>query len=255
MAVTWAWADDFSGEALVSHWVGGHFNRSEEVTVALGDGLAFTFPQGEAYASAGVVTRDPLVGDFEADVQFEVENPTAGSTFELAAIRVAPPPDTGWPPRVFTDAHRVFNVHGSPPYVSSEFDEDDGWRIGWNFGDRQGRRNEHGDWVADNRDNRYGRPVGGPVVGPASGWLQLARTQGRFWTTHGRVTDADPWVRSGEVETELLAGPVHLRIVAKHWFKRRPEDPVEHAPANRIVIKRFILRTASKGVAHALDRE
>jgi len=231
--------DDFTGPELLPHWVGGHLNGSTEVRLTVCNGLRFEFTEGTQYASAGIVTRDALHGDFVAALHFEVANPGQGCTFELAAVQVPPPELTGLPPAEFSDAHRVYNVHGAPPYVSSEFDENDGWRIGWNWGHRQGARNARGEWVADNTDNRYGKSKFGPVSGAVSGWLQLSRTGGSRWQCHGRLRETDPWNLSGEQSTELLSGPVYLRLVAKHWVKRRLGLQV--APANQIVLLRFTL--------------
>lgn len=231
--------DDFTGPELLPHWVGGHLNGSTEVRLTVGNGLRFEFTEGTQYASAGIVKRDALHGDFVAALQFEVANPGQGCTFELAAVQVPPPELTELPPAEFSDAHRVYNVHGAPPYVSSEFDENDGWRIGWNWGHRQGARNARGEWVADNTDNRYGKSKFGPVSGAVSGWLQLSRTSGSRWQCHGRLRESDPWNLSGEQSTELMSGPVYLRLVAKHWVKRRLGLQV--APANQIVLSRFTL--------------
>ncbi len=234
-----SWQDDFGGTELSGHWVGGHLNRSAEVDLRVRDGLRFEFVQGVEYASAGVVTRVPIQGDFTAELLFEVAAPAQGCTFEIAAIRVAPPPTTGLPPTHFDDAHRVFNVHGSPPYVSSELDENDGWRIGWNWGERQGGPNDKGEWVSDNRDNRYGRDQFGPLSGETKGWLRLSRVGGARWLTSARMHETDDWRPSGEQVTDLLTGPVYLRLVAKHWVKRRAGLTV--APANTIVFRRFAL--------------
>ncbi|WP_326532745.1 hypothetical protein [Pseudorhodoferax sp.] len=245
------WRDAFAGPELDPHWVGGHLNRSAELRLRVEQGLRFAFDAGREYASAGVVLRDPLQGSFRAELHFEVQGPAPGTTFELAAIQVAPPATTGLPPDQFEPAHRVFNVHGAPPYVSSEFDEDDGWRIGWNAGDRQGGWHAQDDWHADNQDNRYGRNVGGPFTGPASGWLSLERLADGSWRSGGRLTDAAEWLPTGQRDHTIAQGPVHLRIVAKHWVKTREQRNV--APANTIVIRDFRLYTEDRGEAHALD--
>ncbi|MBL8484958.1 MAG: hypothetical protein JNJ60_22370 [Rhodocyclaceae bacterium] len=236
------WVDEFVGPALEPRWVGGHLNGSSEVSLLVRNGLHFSFAQGKQYASAGIVTRHALEGDFSAELKFDVSNPGQGCTFELAAILVAPPDTTGLPPTSFSDAHRVFNVHGAPPYISSEFDENDGWRIGWNFGNRQGGRNARGDWVADNSENRYGRSLHGPVAGAAGGRLRLSRTGGTEWQASGRNLQSDEWFPTGRKNSKLLAGPVHLRLVAKHWVKRRAG--LIDAPANRIVLTSFRLVSA-----------
>lgn len=239
MSLKTLWRDDFDGPSLGAAWVGGHLNSSTEVQLAVSNGLRFSFVEGSEYASAGIVTRGAIFGDFEAEVQFEITDPCQGATFELAAILVSPPDSTGLPSTQFSDAHRVFNVHGSPPYVSSELDENDGWRMGWNWGTRQGARNSKGDWVADNTENRYGGPKFGPLSGVTNGWLQLTRKSGSHWKASGRMLETDPWKVCGEQQTDLLSGPVYLRLVAKHWVKRRIGLRV--APASHIVFSRFTL--------------
>lgn len=241
MALVTNWQDDFDGPELSTRWFGGHLNGSAEVSLWIQQGLRWRFTEGREYASAGVVTREPLSGDFEAELRFEVANPAPGTTFELAAIQVSPPPQTELPPVQFSSAHRVFNVHGAPPYVSSEFDEDDGWRIGWNLGSRQGGWNAHGDWQADNADNKYGHDVDGPHGGLTTGWLALARHDGIYWSSRGRRADSGAWRQTGSHQNGLLAGPIHLRIAAKHWVKHAEQMTV--APPNSIVITHFTLRT------------
>lgn len=241
MALTTKWQDDFFGPELNAHWIGGHLNDSVEVSFGIQQGLRWRFSEGKAYASAGVVTSEPLNGDFEAELRFEVANPAPGTTLELAAIQVSPPPKTELPTLLFSPAHRVFDVHGAPPYVSSEFDEDDGWRIGWNLGSRQGGWNQQGSWQADNTDNRYGNDVNGPHAGLTTGWLRLSRQDGTNWTASGRRVDDGPWFSTGRKQTEQMNGPVHLRIAAKHWVKHAEQLTV--APANSIVITHFTLRT------------
>lgn len=241
MTLSTKWQDAFVGPELSTHWIGGHLNKSSEISFGVQQGLRWCFAEGRAYASAGVVTSEPLSGDFEAELRFEVANPAPGTTFELAAIQVSPPPQTEIPPTLISPAHRVFNVHGAPPYVSSEFDEDDGWRIGWNLGSRQGGWNPQGNWQADNTDNKYGDDVEGPHTGFTTGWLRLFREGGVNWTTSGRRADDGPWFHTGSQQIELLDGPVHLRIAAKHWVKHAENLTV--APANCIVITQFTLRT------------
>jgi len=237
------WEDDFKGPELSQYWVGGHFNRSLEVHVEIRDGLRINLDEGVQYASAGVVTKDAINGDFEAELMFDVTHPAQGSTFELAAILVAPPPETFNPSLAISEAHRVFNVHGAPPYVSSEFDESDGWRIGWNWGDKQGAWDKTKEWRADNTDNEYGPSKFGPGKGPTQGWLRLSRKSGTLWQASGRRLATDTWFESGRQSTELLTGPVYLRIVAKHWVKHRLNLTV--APENAVVLTSFKLRAFS----------
>lgn len=238
MGLTLQWRDGFAGPGLDPRWVGGHLNHSPEAALALDQGLRLAFVEGRDYATAGVVLRDPLQGDFQAAVKFSVAQPAPGTTFEIAAIQVAPPAVGGKPPAGREHEFRVFNVHGSPPYASSEADEDDGWRIGWNRGARQGRLNTAGEWQADNRDNRYGTPKLGPITAGTTGWLRLSRV-GQDWFSHGRRDGEPTWQQTGRRALAELAGPVYLRLMAKHWVKTKEQQTV--APANLVVLADFEL--------------
>ncbi|MDO8336161.1 MAG: hypothetical protein Q7T74_05285 [Candidatus Saccharibacteria bacterium] len=231
--------DNFDGPELSLFWTGGHFNRSDEVRMEINKGLIIDFEQGAQYASAGVVSKKAIDGDFEAELKFIVKNPVHGSTFELAAIQVAPPLKTTIPSLIITDAHRVYNVHGSPPYISSEFDECDGWRIGWNYGNKQGGWDANGEWLSDNSDNEYGESKLGPVTGETSGWLKLSRKNGTEWRVSCRKFDTDDWIEVDSQITELLSGPIYLRLVAKHWVKHRIGATI--APANSVLFSDFKL--------------
>lgn len=233
--------DNFDGPELSQFWIGGHFNRSYEVRLEISEGLRISFDEGIQYASAGVVSKQTIDGDFEAELRFIVTNPAHGSTFEMAAIQVAPPLVTSIPPLKLSEANRVFNVHGAPPYISSEFDECDGWRIGWNFGNRQGGWSDTGEWLADNSDNQYGKSQFGPIEGLTSGWLKLSRVNGTLWQVSCRRLDTDDWVEVGSKNTELLSGPIYLRLVAKHWVKHRINATI--APENSVILSKFKLKT------------
>ena len=253
------WVDDFSTPDLQPLWVGGYLNTSRAITISTGSGLEITTDGGEDYASAGVVSRVPVLGDFDARIRFRVSNPTAGTTFELAAITVDPPRESAL-------AHdkadqytlsRAYDVHGVPPYVSSEFDEGDGWRIGWNRSTAQTRSRIVAEdsptssarpdgvvqLVADNHFNRYGKSGGPKPAGAANGWLRLVRT-GNDWSTF-RLDEAGAWIPTGAVKDMNLPTAVFLRLAAKQWPKQG--NP---APANTVVFERFELRAAPAPAAH-----
>lgn len=241
---TMLWQDSFGGAELnAQRWVGGHYNTSAECKIHVDNGLHIAFDEGVEYASAGVLTREPIVGDFEASLRFKVENPALGTTFELAAITVDPPRSSA------LDQHqadsytrsRVYDVHGVPPFVSSEFDEADGWRISWNRSSAQAKQGADGEMTADNHFNRYGRNHGNKPVGPAEGWLRLVR-QGDQWRSFGKASTADAtWFPTGDVVQMNLSGPVFLRLAAKHWVKRR--DGRDRAPSNKVHLHNFELRS------------
>ena len=58
---------------------------------------------------------------------------------------------------------RVYDVHGVPPYVSSEFDENNGWRIGWNRASGQTRPDSAGRLIADNHFSQHEPGVFAPI--------------------------------------------------------------------------------------------
>lgn len=236
------WVDEFSGPLPSEHWVGGHANSSLEAVIGLDAGLHVEFLAGTEYASAGLVTRMPVVGDFDARVSFTVANPIAGTTFELAAISVDPPGQSALEQtkaNSFTRS-RVYDVHGVPPYVSSEYDEDDGWRIGWNRGSAATEPGEDGKPRSDNHFNRYGRSSSPVATRPVEGWLRLVRS-GTHWATY-RLDGQGLWVVTGEVVHMNLPDAVFLRLAAKHWVKR--SEGAIAAPANRVSFHSFELRGA-----------
>jgi hypothetical protein len=240
-AMVLRWKDDFGGTALdESHWTGGHANTSREATIEVDNGLHVRLVEGHEYASAGIVTRDPVLADFDARMRFSVASPGAGTTFELAAITIDPPRQSQLDAALadqFTRS-RVYDVHGAPPYVSSEFDEDDGWRIGWNRGSAQTVADAAGKVVSDNHFNRYGDDSGPKPHGAATGWLRLVR-EGTKWTAFRRDDATGQWLSTGEVLHMNVAGPVYLRLAAKHWVKRRAG--VEVAPSNHVQFHTFEL--------------
>jgi hypothetical protein len=234
-----AYADDFIGPTLGPHWVGGHHNSSREATIEIKMGLHFSFIDGDEYASVGVITREPVTGDFDAWVEFRVASPAQGTTFELAAMTVAPPARSGLDQDTATEDDRslVYGVHGVPPYVSSEYDENDGWRIGWNRSTTAPQRDRHGELASDNQFNQYGRDQGAKPTGESTGWLRLQRS-GTTWTAYRR-DDEDHWSVTGQVHDMNIERPVYLRLAAKHWVKQRKN--LKRAPANEVVFTGFEL--------------
>lgn len=238
------WSDGFGGAVLGRQWVGGHTNASREARIAVADGLHIEFDLGDAYASAGIVTRLPVLGDFDARVRFSVTNPALGTTFELAAITIDPPNQSAFnqdEANHFTRS-RVYDVHGAPPYVSSEFDEADGWRIGWNRASASTELGDGGQPRSDNHFNRYGRSTAPVAARPAEGWLRLVRSA-NHWASY-RLGDDGRWVQTGEVLQMNLSDAVFLRLAAKHWTKSRDGGGRSPAPENRVSFLGFELRSA-----------
>ncbi len=232
------WTDEFFGPSLGSAWVGGHVNLSREGSIRISGGVVIEFAKGNEYSSCGIVTRLALTGDFDARVRFSVQIPSQGSTLELAAISIDPPRESGLDQDLANQysRSRVYDVHGAPPYVSSEFDENDGWRITWNRGSAQTVVGKDGGPISDNHYNRYGRSIDGPAPGPAEGWLRLVR-RGSDWTSYRLDDDNETWRQTGEARCMNLPQAVYLRLAAKHWVKNGLP-----APANQISFRRFELR-------------
>lgn len=234
------WVDRFSGQSLGAHWIAGHLNLSPEVRLWIDEGLHIQLQEGRDYASAGLLSRVPVQGDFSASLRFAVSQPAQGTTFELAALRAAPPAHSHLPPLTEAQTALVFNVHGEPPYVSSEFDENDGWRIGWNWLPPVYAHDAQGRPYASNVNNRYGADQGPKPTGPAQGWLRLSRRQDRIWSAERRLSASAPWQLVQQIEDAALAGPVHLRLAAKHWVKHKAG--LTKAPANRVSFYDFELQ-------------
>jgi len=118
-------SDAFAGTKINNDlWVLGHSRPNNESSIEVNDGLHIKI-EGKEYSGAAAFTAFSIHGGFDARMSFEVANPNQGTTFELAALHI----DAG-----YQQPNLTFDVHGAPPYASSERDEDDGFRIGWNNG-------------------------------------------------------------------------------------------------------------------------
>lgn len=229
-------SDDFAAGTDSTRWVFGYSNPLAETFIQFGPastpGLILDMPQGFGYSGGAGVLKAPLLTDFDARINFQADNTGPGLAFELAGITIDPPRsslidhhDTS------ADKYRslVFDVHGAPPYVSSECDEGDGFRIGWNmacnptyFVDQQA--------ASMNMYNRYGADVGGPHDGHTiAGELRLVR-RGDFWASYFRTQAGTPWRCSGTVHFPGLPQRIYLRLGAKHW----PKGSNSRAAANRV---------------------
>ena len=127
----------------------------------------------------------------------------------------------------------VFDVHGTPPYVSAECDEADGFRISWNtaytateFVSRANSSEGVGQPMptaraqSSNLYNAYGAdtaPENWPQPLPWNS-LRLMR-QGHRFACFFQVMSTGPWRCAGEASHHGMPGAVHLRLAAKHWPK------------------------------------
>lgn len=228
-------ADSFHGDDLDRDlWVTGRSKDNDDTEYGQRDGtFVIDIRAGGEYSGAALLTAYPIHGDFDAQVGFHVTNPTQGTTFELAAIEV----DPGY----FGKVNLTFDVHGAPPYASSERDEDDGFRIGWNNGPALIKNVQIGDqpWdteaQSDNEYNKYSRDVGDGSKDNPTGRLRLVR-RGSLFTSYYTDGHHHDWVLSGYALVPTLAEDVFLRLGAKHWPKRGKTPP-----HNRIEFSDFVL--------------
>lgn len=206
--------DEFGGNRVDSRlWTLGHSRSNQDASIEVADGLRIEVV-GAEYSGAAAFTNFSIHGDFDARVSFDVLNPQQGTTFELAALHV----DAGYRPRNLT-----FDVHGAPPYASSERDENDGFRIGWNNGPALTRWIEN-EPQSSNLYNCYGRDVGYAGADSPSGRLRLTRC-GYIYNAYYTDRFNDGWVLSGSTPVPALAAAVFLRLGAKHWRKAGAPPP------------------------------
>lgn len=226
--------DRFVGSRIDrSIWSAGYSHANRETTIRQKNGLIIDIQEGESYSGAAAVTVIPVHGRFDAQVAFTVSNPHQGTTFEMAAIGIDPgyfrTDNRGLNSR---SVNLTFDVHGAAPYASSERDEDDGFRAGWNNGFNLTRVAD--DWKASsvNMYNKYTRDVGYGGPDSKKGHLRLVRN-GSVYNTYYKDQFNPAWVCSGSVLVPNLAEDVFIRLAAKHWNK------VDPAPANKVVFKDF----------------
>ncbi|MGH2771021.1 MAG: glycerophosphodiester phosphodiesterase [Actinomycetota bacterium] len=189
------------------------------------------------YSGGGFGLLRAIEGDFAAEVDYTTTRVGQATTLEMAVVNVNPgahqPPwsDDGTPrlPATFRNKNIFFDPHGAPPFVGSEHDEDDGYRITVNLG-------------SDYDSNSWGRPVGNGKA--LSGRLRLER-RGTFFSAYFR-NDSGPaslpggdaagkglatdWVCSGVVRNESLNPRVYLRCAGKRWRQEHDDDPTRFFP-------------------------
>lgn len=212
-------SDDFSGTSLDrSKWVAGYSKVARDTEIRVEDGLHIEIVAGGQYSGAAALTTFSIPGAFDARIDFTVASPQQGTTFELAAIQV----DPGYHHMDNADlsnksVNLTFDVHGAPPYASSERDEDDGFRIGWNNGPAVTQFVDRA-VQSSNIYNKYSRDVGDGRTSNPAGTLRLVRN-GAVFNAYYRDRHNRAWVLSGSANVPTLAPEVFLRIGAKHWPK------------------------------------
>ncbi len=218
-------SDTFAGTDLdASMWSCGYSKANQDSEITQDDGLHIRIQEGGEYSGAAALTSYAIVGPFDASVDFQVEHPRQGTTFEVAAIQV----DPGYHHMDNSDLSRksvnlTFDVHGAPPYASSERDENDGFRIGWNNGPAVTQFDGY-NAQSSNIYNKYSRDVGDGSDANLNGSLRLVRN-GSMFNAYYKDKHNRAWVLSGSAEVSTLAPAVWLRLAAKHWPKRGKTPP------------------------------
>lgn len=221
--------DNFAGKNIDrTIWTAGYSHTNQDTNIYQDDGIHIDIKQGGEYSGAAAVCLLPIHGRFDARCSFHVESPHQGTTFEMAAIGIDPGyyriNNEGLNTR---NVNLTFDVHGAPPYASSERDEDDGFRCGWNNGFCLTKIDP--DWSASsaNMYNKYGRDVGDGDPALKEGELRLVRN-GAVFATYYRDAKNHAWVNSGAMLVQNLGDDVYIRLAAKHWKKSNPEPPGNH---------------------------
>ncbi len=221
--------EDFKGKLLNQGlWSAGYSHINKDTVISQNDGLHVDIIEGGTYSGAAAVCLIPVHGRFDAQVDFHVGNPKQGTTFEMAAICI----DPGYCHTDNSDldtrnVNLTFDVHGAPPYASSERDEDDGFRCGWNNGFNLTK--VESDWEASsvNMYNKYGRDVGNGKPDNPDGTLRLIRN-GSVFATYYKDKYNDAWVCSGVMLVQNISDDIYIRLAAKHWEKGGKQAPGNH---------------------------
>jgi hypothetical protein len=218
-------AEHFAGTTPdLDLWTMGYSKISQDTTIRQDDGVVIEIKSGGQYSGAAAVTNFPIRGDFDARIQFEVASPHQGTTFELACVHIDPGfhhiDNTKLDNRA---VHLTFDVHGAPPYASSERDEDDGFRIGWNNGPAVTEFVQHSA-QSSNIYNKYSRDVGDATASNPKGQLRLVR-RGAVFNSYYSDKHNRGWVLSGTALVPTLCQDVFLRLGGKHWPKQGKTPP------------------------------
>lgn len=238
-------ADNFSGNKVNPiQWETGYSHNNDDTKITIDNALIIDIKQGGHYSGGAAIMKISTHGDFDAQVDFDVEHPHQGTTFELAAISIDPS---------YKSTNLTFDVHGAPPYASSERDEDDGFRCGWNNSftvtdfistseDIQKAANStknyplYGEPYSSNIYNCYGRDVGYGKIDSPKGQLRMVR-HGQLFNSYYRDKFNKSWVCSGTMLVQNMPDDIFIRLAAKHWKKKNPEPP-----KNKVTFKQFVLK-------------
>lgn len=177
------------------------------------------------YTGGGVGLVMGVEGAFSAEADVTSARAVQSTMVELAATNVNPARHLpswladGRPryPASDHEASAFFDPHGAAPFVGSEHDEDDGFRINSHLGSEYG-------------DNIYGSDAGSGSQLRTT--LRLDR-RGAYFASYfrplGSAGNCD-WICTGVVRNDSLNARVFLRIAGKRWQKADPANPGSYLP-------------------------
>ncbi|TIW29373.1 MAG: hypothetical protein E5V63_01250 [Mesorhizobium sp.] len=187
------------------------------------DRLLFAIRDWPYYSGGGAGTVIGIKGDFSAETEYRVATVGQATTLEMAVTNVDPGAHQATLPTSFRQKDSFYDPHGAPPFVGVEHDEDDGFRINWNFG-------------TEYDNNQYGKPVGDGRK-PRGARLRLDRRGEVFAAYYRDAVDAAgkplsprDWVCVGVVRNESMNKTIFLRCVGKRWLQEREDKPDEFMP-------------------------
>jgi hypothetical protein len=201
------------------------------------DGLIIDIKEGYQYASAGVISRIPLKGNFAIEVDWTFLNPQRATQMavgfrnsDIFSTHQAPfnkngevvkTKDSDWVD-MWEVEHQFFDTHGGPPFVMIEHEEKDGNRL------------------CSNRVNsgffRWYNNFYFPNVGDGSaneGTFRLQR-HGKLFSAYYKDKHNQDWVGISAVENESMNESLYLTLGAKHYPKREAPGIL---PSNHVTYK------------------
>lgn len=190
-----------------------------EARVGQRDGkLHVDIEQGHRYASAGVVSTLTIPDPFQVCVDFGFSNPQVANMMVLAVVNNTAFDRFHHEGRVdnprFWDEHPVFDSHGTPPFVSMEREEVEGFRIMHNDGSAG---------VYEWFGNLYEPDVGN---GASRGGKLMLERRGHLFSGYYQDELNHDWVGVGFIENPSMHSRVYVRLVSKHYPKAGARDPV-----------------------------
>lgn len=198
--------------------------------------MGLALRQTPTYVGGGVGFVPGVDGPFAAEAEVTSQLASQATMVELAVTNVNPgrhlpsftPSGAPRYPQNDHEKHAFFDPHGAPPFVGSEHDEDDGFRINSHFG-------------SEYSDNNYGSDAGDGRMLEVS--LRIERRGPYFATYYRARTDADArsWICSGVVRNDSMNARVFIRCAGKRWQKADPQHPGSSLPvvANHFKVSRM----------------